>query len=225
MQSPLPFSYQIRRSRRKTLAVHIKNAVVEVRAPYGLPALNIQQWLQEKTGWIETHLKKQQHQQQEKPQLCHNGQILFLGQIRQIELIDGKPAIYEQQQQLIIARQANTDIQKLIEQWLRCEAELYLTARTQELAAQMGESNRISDIRFRKTRSKWGHCTSGGILQFNWLIIMAPPDVIDYLIIHELSHLQHMNHSAAFWQRVAVFCPGYASHKQWLHDNGHKLWL
>lgn len=225
MSSPLPFSYQIRRSRRKSLGIYIKNAIVEVRAPFGMPAINIQQWLTEKTPWIEKHLEQQQQQLAEKPTVSDQGWLLFLGEQKALNLIEGKPAIFEQDQTLVIRCKKPEHAQGLLEDWLRCEAELYLTARTQELAELMQETARLQDIRFRKTRSKWGHCTSGGVLQFNWLIIMAPPAVIDYLIIHELSHLKHMNHSVQFWQRVQQFCPNFAEYKLWLRNNGHKLWL
>lgn len=225
MLPALPFSYQIRRSRRKSLGIVVKNATVEVRAPMHMPMVNIQQWLVEKSAWVEKHLSQQQQQIAEKPAVVDQGWLLFMGEPKGLSIIQGTAGIYEHHQRLIISCHKPEKAQRLLEEWLRCEAELYLTARTQELAQLMGDNNKIHDIRFRKTRSKWGHCTSAGVLQFNWLIIMAPPQVIDYLIIHELSHLSHMNHSTAFWQRVSQFCPDYSEHKQWLRMNGHKLWL
>ena len=221
----MDFQYQIKRSRRKTLGLYVKDGQVEVRAPMRTPEKTIHQWVGDKSQWVAKQLVQQQRQQQEKPRLEHKGFILFLGEHRPLELIEGKPAIYEKDRQLIIARTRNTCIKTLLEKWLRCEAESYLSQRTLELAEEMGESARLRDIRFRKTRSKWGHCTAERIIQYNWYIIMAPPAVIDYLIIHELSHLQQMNHSPAFWQRVEHFCPDYRRHKAWLKDNGHKLWL
>lgn len=81
----------------------------------------------------------------------------------------------------------------------------------------------VSDIRFRRTKTKWGHCTSRGVIQYNWLIMMAPRDIIDYLIAHEVSHLAHPNHSARFWQQVARLAPNYLQERAWLRENGHKL--
>ena len=224
MSNLLPFSYQIKRSKRKSLAIHIRNAAVEVRAPEQLPVVAITQFLQKKSHWVQSQLQEQQQKLEEKPQIQHQGQLLFMGKTLQLDIIRGKPAIYQETDRLSIACEDESQAQTVLEQWLQCEAEGYLSQRTLELAQIMGENERISDIRFRKTRSKWGHCTSKGVLQFNWLIIMASPEIIDYLIIHELSHLQHMNHSALFWQRVAIFCPDYAERRQWLRKNGHKLW-
>jgi|SRR5690554_334412 len=225
MPHRLPFTYQIKRSQRKSLAIHVRNAAVEVRAPQALPILAITQFLNKKSHWVQDQLLQQQHKLDEKPQIKHQGQLLFLGKTLQLAIIPGKPAIYPQDSRLSIACEDESQAQAILEQWLQCEAEAYIGQRTLELAQIMGESERISDIRFRKTRSKWGHCTSKGVLQFNWLIIMASAEIIDYLIIHELSHLQYMNHSDRFWQRVAEFCPDYTARRQWLRKNGHKLWL
>lgn len=225
MPTFLPFPYQIKRSKRKTMAIHVRNAAVEVRVPQELPTAAITQFVQDKSQWVQNQLAEQQQKLQEKPQIKHQGRLLFLGKDLALDILQGKPAIYLQENRLSIRCEDESQAQPLLEQWLQCEADTYISQRTLELAKIMGESERLSDVRFRKTRSKWGHCTSRGVLQFNWLIIMAPPAIIDYLIIHELSHLKHMNHSALFWQRVAEFCPNYAEHRQWLRKNGHKLWL
>ena len=107
--------------------------------------------------------------------------------------------------------------------WMRQEAEHYLNTRTLELEQQLCPPKPVTAVQFRKTKSKWGHCTSKGEIQLNWLLIMAPPDVMDYVMIHELCHLTHMNHSKAYWQLVAQFCPNYQQHKQWLNQHGHKI--
>lgn len=219
------FDYTIKRSRRKTLGLYVREGEVEVRAPLHTSDVSIHQWVNSKAGWVSRQLQRQAHQAQEKPRLEDGGHFLFMGQMRELRMAHGKPAVFEQDRHVIVHHTRPSAIPAYLEKWLRCEAELYLVSRTQELAEEMDDLDRLADIRFRKTRSKWGHCTSAGVLQFNWLIIMAPPGVIDYLIIHELSHLRHMNHSHAFWQRVARFCPDFRRHKQWLNDNGHRLWL
>ncbi|HEY9033289.1 MAG TPA: SprT family zinc-dependent metalloprotease [Pseudomonadales bacterium] len=224
MPANTTIAYRITRSRRKTIALYVRDGSIEVRAPLHADDAGIHDWVNSKQGWIVQQLQRQASQQQQKPLLCDGGSLLFLGRPRQLQYIRGTPAIIEQDDRLLVRHRQPSQMAGLLQQWLRTEAELYLTGRTRELAAHMQET-RLSDIRFRKTRSKWGHCTSTGVLQFNWLIIMAPPEVIDYLIVHELSHLQHMNHSPAFWQRVECFCPDYRQLRQWLKDNGHRLAL
>ena len=85
-----------------------------------------------------------------------------------------------------------------------------------------GTYNRIT-IRDQKTR--WGSCSARGTLSFNWRLMLAPPAVLDYVVVHELCHLTHMDHSPAFWQAVEAVCPDYRTHRKWLKDHGHELVL
>jgi len=79
------------------------------------------------------------------------------------------------------------------------------------------------EIKIREIKLRWGSCTPEGILLFNWRIMMAPVSAIDYVIIHELCHLQDPDHSAAFWNAVESLQPTYRKWKKWLHINGRQL--
>lgn len=219
------FDYSIKRARRKTIGLYVRNGQVEVRTPHHVKHEEIHRWVCEKAEWVKERLAEHRTQESEKPAIYHGGNLLFLGAQRSLSMEIGSPGITEKNNTLLIRHRANTNIPALLEKWLKEEARLYLLERISEIGELMQEKQRITDIRFRKTRSKWGHCTSSGVLQFNWLIIMAPPEVIDYLIIHELSHLEHLNHSPAFWKRVAIFCPDYRQQRNWLRINGHRLWI
>lgn len=85
-----------------------------------------------------------------------------------------------------------------------------------------GTYNRIT-IRDQKTR--WGSCSARGTLSFNWRLMLAPPAVLDYVVVHELCHLTHMDHSKAFWALAESACPDYRSHRKWLKDHGQTLVL
>ncbi|MCM1173787.1 MAG: M48 family metallopeptidase [Blautia sp.] len=85
-----------------------------------------------------------------------------------------------------------------------------------------GVYRRVS-IRDQKTR--WGSCSSKGTLSFNWRLMLAPPAVLDYVVVHELCHLTHMDHSAAFWQAVEAVCPDYRALRKWLKEHGSELAL
>lgn len=85
-----------------------------------------------------------------------------------------------------------------------------------------GTYNRIT-IRDQKTRL--GSCSAKGTLSFNWRLMLAPPSILDYVVVHELCHLTHMNHSSAFWQAVEKVCPDYRTARKWLKDHGQELVL
>lgn len=80
-------------------------------------------------------------------------------------------------------------------------------------------------ITVRDQKSRWGSCSSRGTLSFNYRLMFAPPSVLDYVVVHELCHLTHMNHSRDFWDMVARVMPEYKTYKQWLRDHGHELTL
>lgn len=80
-----------------------------------------------------------------------------------------------------------------------------------------------TSITVRDQKTRWGSCSSKGTLSFNYRLIFAPPAVLDYVVVHELCHLTHMNHSKAFWNMVGTVMPDYQVHKVWLRDHGHEL--
>lgn len=83
-----------------------------------------------------------------------------------------------------------------------------------------GSYDRIT-VRDQKTR--WGSCSARGTLSFNWRLMLAPPSIADYVIVHELCHLTYMNHSTAFWKKVESVYPDYRTARKWLKEHGHEL--
>ena len=100
-------------------------------------------------------------------------------------------------------------------------ARVHFPKRVSELQKLTGGTYTKITIRNQKTR--WGSCSQTGTLSFNYRLMMAPPAVIDYVIIHELCHITHMNHSKDFWNMVGSVMPDYAIHKPWLKEHGHEL--
>ena len=78
-------------------------------------------------------------------------------------------------------------------------------------------------ITIRNQKTRWGSCSTGGNLNFNCLLLLTPPEVLDYVVVHELCHRKEMNHSARFWAEVSRICPNYQQHRKWLKQNGHTL--
>lgn len=94
-------------------------------------------------------------------------------------------------------------------------------ARVEYFAPQIGVTYTKITIRDQKTR--WGSCGGTGSLSFNFRLLLAPPEVLDYVVVHELCHRREMNHSAAFWAQVARILPDYPLRRAWLKENGWRL--
>ncbi|MBC7142696.1 MAG: M48 family metallopeptidase [Rhodobacteraceae bacterium] len=105
--------------------------------------------------------------------------------------------------------------------FLKLAARQRLQAACETHAATLGRD--FSRITLRDTRSRWGSCTADGGLMFSWRLIMAPPEVLDYVAAHEVAHLAEMNHSPDFWAVVAGLMPGYERHRRWLRTHGGGL--
>lgn len=108
-------------------------------------------------------------------------------------------------------------VQKVLERFLVRLARRRLPARCEELSALTGID--FSRVFIRNQRTRWGSSSGKGNVSFNWRAIMVPPEVQDYLIIHELAHQVHLNHSKAFWKVVERWCPDYRSANRWLRDH------
>lgn len=107
------------------------------------------------------------------------------------------------------------------EAFLRDLARVRLVAASDRHAAALGRPH--GAITLRDTRSRWGSCTHDGRLMYAWRLVMAPPDVLDYVAAHEVAHLAEMNHSDRFWSVVRKLRPDYERHRRWLKSQGSAL--
>jgi len=104
---------------------------------------------------------------------------------------------------------------------LRLQARAELPVRLRELAHQYGLA--VSRVSIRNQRTRWGSCGRDGHISLNWRLVLMPPEVRDYVLIHELMHLRRLDHSPAYWKLVAAACPRYRDARQWLRLNGPAL--
>jgi predicted metal-dependent hydrolase len=112
-------------------------------------------------------------------------------------------------------------VKQVLENVYRRKAREHFSERADLYADQMGVE--YGKIEIRNQRTKWGSCSTTGTISLNWRLLMAPPDVVDYVVIHELAHLQEPNHDSAFWSLVSQYDPEYEAHSEWLAENSAKL--
>ncbi len=154
-----------------------------------------------------------------------SGKVLYLGKLldAQIELNpDAQNKVILQDGSIFISINcADADINEIIELWLRKEAAHILPQRTKEWAGKLGVEYNHIVIKDQKTM--WASCSSKKNINYSYRIVKMPSIIIDYLIIHELTHLIHFNHGADYWATVAQFSPDYKAHRKWLNDNKYAV--
>ncbi|WP_417687269.1 M48 family metallopeptidase [Roseibium sp.] len=116
---------------------------------------------------------------------------------------------------------ADDHVPRKLVTWLKGQAKDDLTRAVAHHAGRLGAE--FSAITIRDTRSRWGSCASNGNLSFSWRLILAPPEILDYVAAHEVAHLREMNHSARFWKLCRQLAPHTPEARQWLKENGARL--
>jgi predicted metal-dependent hydrolase len=217
----------VKSKRRKTMALKVDHKGVSIHIPYSLLIAKAESFVQKKTNWIKTKLSQQAQTIVAEKQFIDGESFLVLDEAHTLRLYDSNQSPSVAKNNLDIEfygrlkRLSKPAIRAAIISWYKQYANDYLQARTQWL----GEITDLypSSITIKTYKARWGSCSIKGDIHFNWQLIQAPQVVVDYVIIHELCHLHHHNHSAYFWNLVAHFCPDYKRQRQWLKNNGHSL--
>lgn len=178
-----------------------------------------------KARWVITHLETDEHIAFE------DGAIIPVGGqnvvIRRIagrgisELSAASPEREEHALRELQVHCAPEFISRRVQEFLKKYLREICFTRAQTMAKLIGKT--VHDVRVSNTRSRWGSCSHGGRLTFHWQLIFASSEILEYLIAHEVAHLQEMNHSAKFWKIVSELCPHYISARKWLRREGHVL--
>lgn len=223
-----PFDCEIVRSKRKTLTLYIKDQTVVVRCPLHASRAEVNEFINSNHEWIEGRLFEESLRQKQALRIERGAKIFYRARERSIVFKEGrKERILVVGDQFIIQGHKLTPAKARVqvEDFLIDKASDYILPRARGLARHLGVEHKISEIKLRKTKSKWGHCTSTGVLQYNWLIMLAPYSIIDYMITHEVCHLLHMDHSPRFWNRVESICPNSDRYISWLKEHEHRFWF
>ncbi len=203
-----------RRSRRLSLRVSSLDGKVTMTIPERMDQRTAQKFAVEREGWLRKTL-----QNQHPPSVvCAGGVIPFEGRELRIEEGPRRGARLEGD---ILHVSNGRSVAASVKGFLKAHARERLAVASDHYAEKVGR--RFKQIVLRDTRSRWGSCSSDGRLMYSWRLVMAPPDVLDYVAAHEVAHLVHLDHSPAFWSLVAEICPDYRAHRTWLRENGMSL--
>ena len=211
------------RSRRRTIELTItEDARLVVRAPLRTPLHLIHGVIDKKQEWILRKIREAGSRPALPPREFRDGErFLFLGKAYELKISRHMARPVELGDQLFISSLALPEAQRALEEWYRGNAAKHMRGRCAYYARLIGRSPKL--VRISNAAKRWGSCSPKGNLNFSWRLMMAPPEVIDYLVVHEMAHLEVLNHSTSFWDRVALMMPDYRVHKKWLRENGHML--
>jgi predicted metal-dependent hydrolase len=204
------------RARRLSLRVSRIDGRVTLTLPAGVPARTARAFAAERADWLRGHLARTPSRIVPGPGLS----LPFEGRETPVEAGGTGRAVRHAGGALCVPGRAE-DAPARLGAFLKAAARDRLAAAVDRHASALGR--RPARITLRDPRSRWGSCSAAGGLMFSWRLVMAPPEVLDYVAAHEVAHLAEMNHSPAFWAVVAGLCPGYAAPRAWLRAEGAGL--
>ncbi|MFA5837370.1 MAG: SprT family zinc-dependent metalloprotease [Bellilinea sp.] len=222
--SEAPVIDRIIRSRRKTVALIVTpEGHLEVRAPQRVSRDQIEDIVAQKANWILKNLERSRKASAavNTRKLVEGARIWYLGASHPLHVSEHSTARVQFSTSFYLPKSALPKATDLLTAWYKNQARHLLTERTAYYARQFGLKYR--SIRITSARTRWGSCSRLNALSFTWRLVMAPLEIIDYIVIHELAHILQKNHSRAFWEQVERMLPDYRSRRAWLKANGRLL--
>ena len=222
--------YELLQTQRKSMEIRIDTSgLVRLFAPRRVPLRMADGFILERADWIcfqREQLKAHRQRMDAQRPIQSGAQILYEGMpvVIEIQAAARNRTIFDGERILMQAQDLNQDaLREQLKRWFFEQARARVSAQLDHYAPLIGKKpNRIA---IRDQRTRWGSCSAKQNVNFNWKLIMAPPEALSYVVIHELCHLYEFNHSPKFWARVAEFMPDYMDWKAWLKKNGQCLGL
>ncbi|KEJ03600.1 M48 family metallopeptidase [Clostridium botulinum] len=219
------FQYILKTKKRKTISIKIgKEFIIEVTAPLGTNEYTIEQVLKKEEKWIIEKIKKLKEVEN------FNG-YYYLGELYYLKIKEVKSLYFKLEVDSnkfmvyinsgILKEKREVIIKDNLEKFYKKQAVKVLKERTDYYSNILKVAPKNIVVKNQKTL--WGSCSSKGNINYNYKIVMAPLKILDYIVVHELCHLVHMNHSKDFWHLVESIIPDFKERRNWLKENGYKL--
>jgi predicted metal-dependent hydrolase len=226
----VPYILKRSRKRKRTISLQItRQSDLIVCAPYFTPASEIKSFIEQKNDWIQKNIQRQKEEKSHAGnKLYISGEYFYyLGTPYPLEVFSQQnlPAglVFWSNRFYLNCRDGEDRRKSYFIEWYKRKAREYFTKQVEHLGRRLQLLPRI--IRITSAQTRWGSCSAENGLAFSFRLIMAPPAVMDYVIIHELMHIKEKNHSFRFWKLIEAEMPEYKLHRRWLKENGHKFVL
>ncbi len=214
-------TYQLKKSDRKTMSIYVRNdGTVEVLAPESMTDDAIEEQVQAKAYKIYAHLAEFEdlNSTARTREYVGGESFLYLGRNYRLYIAPESDTLEFRDNAFCGPKASQARYRELFTEFYRKKAKEKLPKRTADFADQMGLDYR--KLRFMDLKTRWASCNEKGDLNFHWKVMMAPMNIVDYIIVHELAHLKHRSHTQSFWALVDSVLPDYLERKNWLRING-----
>ena len=227
----MKIEYQIVKSKRKTISIRVGKEGVSVHVPQRLSNIKIAKLMETKADWIIKKLEEMQKVKDTTPKVdyCDGTILAYRGKEITLKLVMADEKMrqknlakaYREEDCLVLetGNQSPEAIKQLLEQWYRMEAKKRIEECVHDYTNRYDFGKQVNRIVIKDQKSRWGSCSTKCNLNFNFRLIMAPDEILEYVVVHELCHLIHMNHSAEFWRAVERIRPNYEAEREWLRKN------
>ncbi len=218
------YSLKRSRKRKKTLSLQIgKNSEITVYAPSFTPIAEIDRFVEQKKDWIARTLTRQAAlpAPPEEKQIATGERFYYLGESHPLEVffepLENAGLVFWNNRFYLNCAGGREDRRRHLAAWYRKKAQPYLSERVDFYSRLLKLP--VKDVRITSAGRRWGSCSHDNRLSFSFRLIMAPPPVIDYVVVHEMMHVRQKNHSSQFWNLVIGVIPDYQAHRRWLRDH------
>src|SRR3954454_5599135 len=223
--------YPIRRSDRARRArIDVSADGAEVGVARRMALRQVVPFVEEKRPWIERTLRRiREAEDAAAVRLADGGSVPYLGRLLPLRVVvqPGRGgdfvSITGDGLEVFVAAPGPDAVRDALEKWYRRRARIEVAPRLDAACARAG--TRYKRLSIRGQRTRWASCSSEGAMSFNWRLLLAPPEILDYVVEHEVAHLEVLDHSDRFWRLLGSRVPDYRSHERWLRRNGPALRL
>ncbi len=211
---------RLRRSERRTVSLKVTPQGLTVYAPRRAAEERLRHFVELKRSWAERHLRAFGPPLEAAEPLSDGSLLLYLGTPLTLRIVPGLKQAERRGGELHVP---GSGLGCAVERWYRAEAPGAFRPLVERYAAQLGRGRSLTEVRCTNAAGRWGSCTASGVVRLHWRLLLAPPEVLDYVAAHEAAHLAELNHSPRYWAEVERLLPHYPAARQWLRQHGAAL--